>query len=235
MGVDVVNLVQRQARFSHGHTHGERWPAGRFVRGFHIVCVVAGAITDDFGIATRASLSGRGEAFEDERGSAFANNEAVAAGIEWLAGLRRVRVRGHAAQRLKARHEHGQDRLVRATTDDHPGVAPTDRLHRLAHGGGAGGAGGGGTEVGPLRAQHDSDVAGGGVREHVRDEEGAHATCAPLLEDALLLQDEAVAAAGRPEDHAHLLRVRIVDDQARVGHRLLGGDDGVLGGKRHPA
>src|SRR5438128_833303 len=51
-------------------------------------------------------------------------------------------------------------------------------------------------------AKRDGDVAGGSVREHIADQEGAHAPIAALLEDRVLLEQQAVAAARRPKDHA---------------------------------
>src|SRR5688500_14840623 len=76
----------------------------------------------------------------------------------------------------------------------------------------AGGAGAHHRHVRPADAVLDGDLAGRGVRQHVRQHEGGHAPWPALVERLLALDQDADAADAGSEDHAEAIGVEVAVD-----------------------
>jgi hypothetical protein len=81
--------------------------------------------------------------------------------------------------------------------------------------------------------QLDGDVPGGGVGQDVRDKKRAYPAVALLLQNLLLLQEEAVSSGARAEDDTDPLAAVLFDRQAGVADGLKSGCHSHLGAAVH--
>ena len=125
------------------------------------------------------------------------------------------------------------DRGLGAAGDDHVGAAVADHVVAGAHRLGAGGA----RRDGRVRAgpgpEEQRDVAGGGVRHEHRDGEREDPAQTLLAQDVPLVQQGPDPADAGADGDTEALGVDL--GGAGVRHRGLGGDDGVLRARVHPA
>ena len=94
VGVDVVDLVGRDAGDLEGGVHGAEAAFAFGGHAGHVEGVGGHAVADDFGEDLCAAGFGELELFEDEDAGAFADDEAVAVLVEGAAGVGGVVVAG---------------------------------------------------------------------------------------------------------------------------------------------
>ena len=129
----------------------------------------------------RAAALGEFERFENQHARAFADDEAVAIGIEWTAGaLGIVIARGKGAHGGKTADAHGRDGGFRAAGNHHFRSAALNDFESVADGVGGGRARGGGGGVRAFRAVANRDVAGGEIDDGSRNEKGRNFSGAAL-------------------------------------------------------
>ena len=137
-----------------------------------MVGVAGHAIADDFGDDIRAAALGEFERFENQHAGAFADDEAVALGVEGAAGaLGFVIARGERAHGGESADAHGSDGRFGAAGDHHFRVAALDDFVGVANGVRRSRAGRGRGGVGALRAVANGNVAGGEIDDRRGNEE----------------------------------------------------------------
>src|SRR5205807_1049970 len=98
-------------------------------------------------------------------------------------------------------------------------VVPLDGAQGVADGVGGRGAGGGHGGVRPHQAEVDGDIAGGGVGDHLGDDERADLVGPPLQVDGVLVLELVEAADAAADDGAATEGVLAREVQPAVAHR----------------
>ena len=130
------------------------------------------AVADDFGVKLRAAPAGVRQFFEHQNPRAFADDEAIAVGVERAGCPRRVVVaRRQRPHRRKAADAHRRDGRLGAAADHRIGVTALDDLEAVADRMRSRRAGRAGRRVRPFRAEADRHVPRRQVDDRRRDEE----------------------------------------------------------------
>ena len=184
-----------------GELHGLGGADALRVRRGDVVRVGRAAAAEHLGVDAGAALLGVFEFFEDDDAGALAEDEAVAVLVERPAGAlsgSSLRMRQGAAA-MKPPRPIGGDGRLGAAGDHDVGVVPLNGVQGVADGVGGRGAGRRNGGVRTAQAEMDRDVAGGGVGDHLRDDERADAA-GPVLDKAGVLLFEFVEAADAAAD-----------------------------------
>src|ERR1700722_7969990 len=136
-----------------------------------VVSVAGHAVAHDFGEDGSIAFLRVLEGFQDENTCAFADDEAVAAGVERAAGVGGIFIAsGKGLHGSEAADAHGSDGGFRAAADHHFRGAALDDLEGIADGVGGGGAGGGGGRIRSFGTVTNGNVAGSEIDDGGRDE-----------------------------------------------------------------
>jgi hypothetical protein len=135
------------------------------------------------------------ERFEDEDAGAFADDEAVALGVERTAGaLGLVIARGERFHGRETADAHGGDGGFAAAADHDLGITTLDEAEGIAHGMRGSRTGGGGGGIGPASAVANGDDAGSKINDGGRNEKRRDAAGAALEKLAMLALDDVESA-----------------------------------------
>ncbi len=130
-----------------------------------------------------------------ENAGAFADDEAVALGVEGAAGaLRLVIARGERAHGGESADAHGSDGGFGAAADHDVGIAAVDDAEGVADGVGGSGAGGGGGGIRAAGAIADGNEAGGEIDDGRGNEEGMILPGPPCEQLRVLALDDVESA-----------------------------------------
>ena len=230
MGVDVVHVLDREARVLERHLHGSRGALPVGVGRGDVVGVGAEAVAGELGVNPGPALDGVLVALENQHARTLAHDESLPLCVEGPAGPLRLTVA--LAQRLhRAETAHGELGDARLAPPRHHDVGdpPLDEFHRIADGVVARGACGHRAGVGALQPPAHGHLAGGQVGEQHRNEEGAQPLGPFCLENVLVgfyrRKPAQANADDRPPAVPYFFLGRL---QASVLKRHLRGGDDVL-------
>ena len=171
MSVDVADVVGGDAGIFQGGVGDAIAAVAAFGGLSDVVGVTGHTVADNFGENIRAAFLGDFEGFENHDAGAFADDEAVAVGVEGAAGVFRVIVAGgERAHGGESADAHGGDGGFGAAGDHDVGGAALDNFEGVADGVGRRGAGGGRGGIGTLGAVTNRDVAGSEIDDGGRNE-----------------------------------------------------------------
>ena len=204
VGVDVVDVLDRDPGPFHRRLHGAIGAVAVLGRGGDVPGVARHAVADDLGVDLRAARPGVFVFLEDDDPGALAHDEAGMAPVIGARGLlRRVVIGG--AQGLageEAGDTERHDGALGPARHHHIGIVQHDHPRRVANSVHAGGAGRHDGVVRPLQAVADRDLAAGQVDQGRGDEEGADAARTGFGQDRRAVGDGAQAAYAGPHDDA---------------------------------
>ena len=175
VGVDVVDVLGREASALESRLHAAETAVAVFGRRRDVIGIARHAIADDLGIDARAAPLGVLEILQHDDPGAFAHDEPVAILVVGARALRRriVEARRERARRAKAGDGDPADRAFRATGDHHVGIAQRDQPAGIADRMRAGRARRHDGVIGPLELMLDRDVARRQIDQAARNEERA--------------------------------------------------------------
>ena len=175
-----------------------------------MVGVAGHAVAHDFGKDGSVAFLRVLEGFEDENTSAFADDEAVAAGVERPAGVGGIFIAGgKSLHGGKAADAHGSDGGFGAAADHHVRGAALDNFEGIADGVRRSGACGGGGGVRALGSITNGNVAGSEIDDGGRNEKGRDSAWAALDQFPVLAFDDVETADAGGNVDADFVEVRI--------------------------
>ena len=151
------------------------------------------------------------ERFENQNSRAFADDEAVAAGVERAAGVSGIFIAsGKSFHGSKAADAHGSDGGFGAAADHHVRGAALDDFEGIADGVRGSGAGGGGGGIWALGSVTNGNVAGSEIDDGGRNEKGRDSAGAALDQFPVLALDDVETADAGGDVDADFVEVRIL-------------------------
>ena len=230
MRIDVVHLVGRYPGLLHRILHCVFCAQSFRVGGGEVVGVGAHAAAAYFGVYLRAACLGVFVLFQNETAGAFAYDEAVAVGVVGARCRGRVVIAcGERLHGVETTHAGLIDRRFRTAGYHDVGTSHAYLVGRQDDGMVGRRAGRNRTEVGTHKPVFHGDVSGRYVGYHLRDEEGAETRYLSAFQKTrYLVKHGPETADARSPNHSGTQFVHLLEVDARIGHRLVGGYHGVL-------
>ena len=228
VGVDVIDLRRFHSGLLKGGLHA---PGGAFVarrRRRHVKGVAGHAVAGNLPVDSGPPVQGKGQFLQNEGAAALADHKPVPLPVEGTAGPLRFFVsKGQCPHGVEAAHAEGAYGGVDPAGDHHVGIAVGDRAKGVPDGVRAGRAGGHGTVDRPLGLKADRHEARGEIGQRRGNREGGHPLRSVAKQDDLRFLQRAQPADGGADDDARASGKGRIDGQRRVGHRHVGGNDGI--------
>ena len=160
VGIDVPDGRRVYPGFAQGILHGAGHAFAIFTGGGHVVGVARRAIADQLRIYPGPAFLSRFQRFNKEQPGPFADDKAIAFGVERARGLGGVVIvlGGERLERRKAGHAEGRYRGLHTTGDDSLDPAQQNFAERGTHGMNGRGAGRGGDNIGAFGACKDGNL-----------------------------------------------------------------------------
>jgi hypothetical protein len=183
--------------------------------------VARGTVADELGEDPRAAFARSRQRLQNQRPSAFAANETIAASIPGAArALWLIVASAESEHGAEAADADGGDGRLGATGDHHFGVAPLHPAQRLTDGVAARRAGARMREAWATEAKSNRHLARGHVGDQGRDEIGAHLAGAALGQRQRAALQVLEAAQAHTDEHAGTVALLLREVELRLleGH-----------------
>src|SRR5580700_306767 len=211
VGIHVADILGREFGVLDGGFH-DSVGAVSVRSGLRNVVGVAGhAVANDFGEDGSFAFLRVFERFEDQNTGAFADDEAVAAGVERATGMSGIVIAsGKSLHRSETAYAHRSDGSFRAAADHHVGRATLDDFEGIADGVGGGGAGSGSGGIRALSAVTNRNVTGSEIDDRGRNEKGRNSAGASVDQFPVLALDDIETANAGGNVDANFVEIRIL-------------------------
>src|SRR5205814_312629 len=229
VGVNVIDVAGRDLRVIQRLLHGPRGASAVFRRGGHVVGIRRKSVAGELTINLRAALLRVFELFDNGNARALADDETVTVAIEWA--RRALRFVVALAERFhcgKSGETKFDDRSFGTAGDKNIGVAEFNHAPRFADGVIGRRASGDDAHVRAAESEFHRDNAAGHVADEHRNGESGDALRSFVHQHAKLVFERFQSADAAADDHADAIAIDLLQVDAAILDRHLGGSHGQL-------